>query len=686
MKGKSKIKGKVKGGGRGRPPHTGQRGSISAWSNMSSISLRPRGFFFVVLLFAAAASTATFARDSEPKWIRVSSAHFAVLTDAGDKKGREASLRLEQMREIFGQLFLKTKVQMPEPLDVIALQSDEEYIRVAPLHQGRPISAPAFFLPGGDRNYIVLDLAAEDSWRAISHDFARLFLSFNYPPTQDWFDEGFAQYFSSLKLGDSRAQMGGDPARSLPWNHALPGPSSADSVPPKSFAELLNGPWLPLPDLFTMHPGPSGYPPMFYPQSWIVMHYLLNQNKLSEAGTYSGLVQIRRVPVEQAIQQAFGMSPPQLEQAVRDYFHTFASAPQTQPDTKPDASAPGAQVNQFPAPLGPLDVGASVAEVARAQAQALVAEMAVRLPEHRDQGEKDLQTIIADPKGDNAIAHRALAWVRMERGEFDQAREELSRARDLDDRDTWTHYYLALVKFRASQVNRKPIEGVSNVIQDLVYVVDKEPDFAEAHNILALARLQGGGVHSATGSITVAIRLSPRNEQYLLNLAQIDLAGKKWDDASALLNRLQNSSNPQVAQTARKSLADLPTLKKYGVLPQDSASQNEPGIPPPSAAENDEEDAHSGNGEAVPAEPVPDRRKVQFVRGKLVKVDCTQSPAAILTIRTGVRTVRLRTGDYKSLLLVGADEFSCEWADRSVIANYKAGGKADGDLVSVEIQ
>ena len=178
-----------------------------------------------MLLFAAAASTATFARDSEPKWIRVSSAHFAVLTDAGEKKGREVSLRLEQMRDVFGQLFLKTKVQMPEPLDVIALQSDEEYIRVAPLRQGQPISAPGFFLPGEDRNYIVLDLAAEDSWRAVSHDFARLFLSFNYPPTQDWFDEGFAQYFSSLKLGDNQAQIGGDPAPDLPWNHALPGQS-----------------------------------------------------------------------------------------------------------------------------------------------------------------------------------------------------------------------------------------------------------------------------------------------------------------------------------------------------------------------------------------------------------------------------------------------------------------------------
>ncbi|MGA9813700.1 MAG: hypothetical protein WBQ64_13020 [Terriglobales bacterium] len=653
---------------------------------MSRVFLGPRYVSAAVLLFAVINSTATFARDSEPKWIRVSSAHFAVLTDAGEKKGREVSLRLEQMREVFGQLFLKTKMQMPEPLDVIALQSDEEYIRVAPLRQGRPISAPGFFLPGEDRNYIVLDLAAEDSWRAVSHDFARLFLSFNYPPTQDWFDEGFAQYFSSLKLGDNQAQIGGDPAQALPWNLASSSQSSAESVSPKSFAELLNGPWLALPEMFTMASAAT-HPPIFYAQSWIVMHYLISQNKLSEAGTYFGLVQIKKVPVEQAIQQAFGMSSAQLEQAVKDYFHAFASAPQAQPDRKTGASATGAQVKQFPAPVGPLDVGASVVDVVRAEAQALVAEMAVRLPEHRDQGEKDLQAIIADPKGDNAVAHRALAWVRMERKEFAEAGEELARARELDGLDTWTHYYLALVKFRASQVNRKPIEGVSNMIQDLVYVVDKEPDFAEAHNMLALARLQGGGVHSATESIKVAIQLSPRSEQYLLNLAEIDLAGKKWDDATALLTRLQDSSKPEIAQTARKSLADLPTLKKYGVLPQDSASpQSDPSSPASTTEENDEDAANSGKEEAVPAEPAPDRRKVQFVRGKVLRVDCTQSPAAILTIRTGTRTMRLRTEDYKSLLLVGADEFSCEWAERGVIANYKAGGKADGDLVSVEVQ
>jgi len=227
-----------------------------------------------------------------------------------------------------------------------------------------------------------------------------------------------------------------------------------------------------------------------------------------------------------------------------------------------------------------------------------------------------------------------------------------------------------------------------------VAVVDWDPDFAEAHNMLALARLQGGGVHAATESIRVAIQLSPRNEQYLLNLAQIDLAGKKWDDATGLLDRLKNSLNPEIAQAARKNLEDLPTLKKYGVLPQESASSQPPRTAstlaaktvPQSAAKDAGENADSDQTEAAPAEPAADRRKVQFLKGRLLSVDCSQGPVATLTVRAGARTMKLRTDNYKSLLMVGTDEFSCEWKDRPVVVNYKAGGKADGDLVSVEVQ
>jgi hypothetical protein len=48
--------------------------------------------------------------------------------------------------------------------------------------------------------------------------------------------------------------------------------------------------------------------------------------------------------------------------------------------------------------------------------------------------------------------------------------------------------------------------------------------------------------------------------------------------------------------------------------------------------------------------------------------------------------MKLRTADYKSLLVIGADTFSCDWSDRKISVNYKPGGIVDGDLVSVEVR
>ena len=173
---------------------------------MPCIPFYLRHVFPAALCFAIATSSAGSRARLEPKWIRVSSAHFSVLTDAGEKKGREASLRLEQMRDIFSQLFLKSKLGMPEPLDVIALQSDEEYIRVAPLRQGQPISAPGFFLRGRRSQLHRSRSRGRGQLAAQSPMILRVCcLNFNYPPTQEWFDEGFAQYFSSLRLGDNQA-------------------------------------------------------------------------------------------------------------------------------------------------------------------------------------------------------------------------------------------------------------------------------------------------------------------------------------------------------------------------------------------------------------------------------------------------------------------------------------------------
>jgi len=66
-------------------------------------------------------------------------------------------------------------------------------------------------------------------------------------------------------------------------------------------------------------------------------------------------------------------------------------------------------------------------------------------------------------------------------------------------------------------------------------------------------------------------------------------------------------------------------------------------------------------------------------------VDCSKPPAALVSVSRGGKILKFRTPDYKSLAVIGAADFSCAWKGIPVNLNYRAGGKADGDLVSIEI-
>ncbi len=622
------------------------------------LSMLAIGIFLVSLSLQAYSS-------GEPKWIRSSSSHFTVLTDAGQKPGEQLLLRLEQMRGVIGQQLMKSKLHLSLPLDVIAVKSDEEYVQLAPLRDGRPISSTGFFIHGDDRNYIVLNLADNKSWQTIAREFSHLFLNYNYPSTPSWFDEGLAEYLSSLQLSDDLGEIGADPG---------------------SYRTTLNSqPWMPLLELFAVRLD-SKTPPtsIFRAESWIVVHYLLSQDKMSETGAYFGLVEGQGEPIEPAIAKAYGATSAQLEKAIKEHLRALTTAPPAPAAEKRSAlppSPPGA--TRF-TPVQVIDIGTSYKQVPLAEARALLNEMLLRLPEHREAAVKELAGLVDGEKSENPIEHHALGWVDLEQGKDSDAGEEFQKALELDLRDPWSHYYLARMKYRAAVESGERFQGLASMLLDLRTVLDWDLDFAEAYNMLGVARAEGGGVNSAVDAMSIAVQLSPRNETYRLNMAVAYTAAKKWDAATALLTRLQASQDPRIAKDARAYLDQLPNAKKYGILPPRPGAVAKTDQPKPvkkdSSSEDEDEDARTSN-----AEPPPDRRKVQFARGKLLQVDCSKSPVAVLTF-AGTRTMHLRTEDFHSLPLLGADQFSCDWTNVAAIVNYKAGGKADGDLVSLELR
>jgi tetratricopeptide (TPR) repeat protein len=649
--------------------------------------------FLPAMLVGIVLSTAVFAAEQSP-WREIHSPHYTVITDAGEKKGMEVALRFEQMRAVFATLLMKDRLNEPVPLTILAFRNDKDYYQSAPLRQGQPIDVPGFFLPGEDQNFIVLNLTEEESWRAVAHDFAHLLIDYNYPPVPGWFDEGLAEYFSSIRVDDRKYEIGGDPERN-------------------SLTELLsNQPWLSLPDLLTVKHDTSTYDEgthrtMFYAQSWMVMHYLLHEKKLVQTGTYFDLVENQHVPVEQAIQKAYGVTSAQFDLAVKDYFHSLTPLfVALDASRKPGAPSPP-QVYQSAEIVAP-DASVITARVYReADARALAAGVKSRIPERREAGIEELQALAAasdstppgktETKDDkknpllvtqvgNEIAHRALAWDHLQHKEFTEAAEELGDAAALNRRDMWVRYYLCVLKYRVAQSRHAEIQGLPNMMQDLQAVVDWYPEFADAYNLLAVAHMRGGGPVAAMQAERAAMRLSPRNQQYAYNMAEIYITDKKWEAAKALLERLKSSSNSEVAAEASERLVQLPNEQKYGISANAAAAAGKVAAQPSPFDVLELDAAKRAAAQTAQSSGTADKRPAKFLQGRLVDVDCSQSPAAVITVTSGGATLKLRTADYKSLLLIGAETFSCEWSNRAISVNYKPGGMADGDLVSVEVR
>jgi hypothetical protein len=662
-------------------------------------------------------SLASYTAEPSP-WLEIHSTHFTVITDAGDKKGIEVALRFEQMRAVFAVLLMKERLHEPLPLTIIAFKNDKDYYQTAPLRQGQPINVPGFFLPGEDQNFIVLNLAEEESWRAVAHDFAHLLLNYNYPEVQGWFDEGLAEYFGSIRVDDRKYEIGGDPELY----------STSGGNESKSLTELLGGQnggqnsgqaWLALPDLLTTKPDNANYTEsthhtLFYAQSWITMHYLLHEKKLPETGTYFDLVENQHVPVEQAVQKAYGMPPAQFDQEVKNYFHSLTPLFLALDASKqPGSHANMPQVYEFIEIVGPSDSAITSKFLPEADAHATVDEVKIRIPDRREAALQELQTLATAPnpiqakkanenKSQNAkdedfaalpvavagneIAHRALAWDHLQRSEFEDAAEELGNAAALNRSDMWIRYYFSVLKYRMAQARHTDIQGLPNMMQDLRAVLEWYPEFADAYDLMASARREGGGPVGAMQAERAAIQLSPRNQQYVYHMAEIYVSDKKWVAAQALLELLKTSSNPQVAAAAGQQLAQLANEQKYGVSPATAAAASKLSKPSSPFDVLEQDAAKRAATEQTAQSGTADRRPTKFFEGKLVDVDCSQSPAAVLTVSSGSAVLKLRTADYKSVLLIGADTFSCAWNNRSVSVNYKSRGMSDGDLVSLEVR
>jgi tetratricopeptide (TPR) repeat protein len=160
----------------------------------------------VVGLFAAA-FLACRCPGAASEWTRVQSPHFEVYSQTGEQEGRAIASWLEQLRTFFSHelALAPATLQRHEPVRVVQFRSASDYARFQP----RP-TADAFFIGAEAADYIVMPQLGQEESRIAAHEYAHLVLHSLGLQLPQWFAEGLAEFFSTVRIGKSVILLGGD--------------------------------------------------------------------------------------------------------------------------------------------------------------------------------------------------------------------------------------------------------------------------------------------------------------------------------------------------------------------------------------------------------------------------------------------------------------------------------------------
>ncbi len=209
---------------------------------------------FVALL----AVTLTATGSAADPWLRIQTDHFELYTTAGERTGRDAILYFEQLRTFFRQI-TNQPIDAPAelPVRIFAFRNEKEF---APFRTKEGIAG--YFLPGPDRNSIVLMRASQEHYPTVIHEYMHLLINSLVGTSKMpvWLNEGYAELFTTLKPAGKQVRVG-------------------EFIPGRLY-QLQQSKLIDLADLLRAdHQSPyyneKDRMGMFYAQIWLLVHMLM---------------------------------------------------------------------------------------------------------------------------------------------------------------------------------------------------------------------------------------------------------------------------------------------------------------------------------------------------------------------------------------------------------------------------
>lgn len=569
----------------------------------------PRSPRFSALLLVFVFALPAVARDNSSPWIQIRSAHFTVITDAGDHDGRHLADQFERMRWLFQTLFPKTRVDPPTPIVVVAVRARKDMQALEPaayLAKGT-VDLAGLFLREPEKNYILLRLDTEEEhpYSTVYHELTHLELGTEGMPL--WLNEGLAQFFQNTDIRDKDVLFG--------------------QISGVDLSELQRNSLIPLPVLFQVDANSPYYHQeakgtLFYAESWLLTHELMIQDfkeHTSHVNEYLRLVS-QNVDSVTAASRAFG-DLHQLQTVLQGYTHLL--------------SYTVLRLSSAAAPIDPKSL--AVTPLTLPQADAIRADVMLYTG-LMDEARALLQTVLqADPN--NVQAHESMGALELRSGHRDEARKWYGEAVALDSQSYLAQYENGLLALDGSD------RGAA-VEASFKAAIRLNPGFAPAYDRLAaLYGQRRDHLDDAHMMNLEAIELDPANVNYRINAAEILTEMSRYDDAIRVLETAQPiAKSPLELDVVKRVLAQVRERQAYEEQAKKDANHNQAAVvtnvPGGAVKAPEQQESRFKHSTEAP------HGKMLTARGVLRGVTCGYPAVIELRLEGGAKTLSLYNNNY----------------------------------------
>ena len=575
-----------------------------------------------LLLLAGSAARA------ESSWKLVRSEHFEVYSQADESAARSILLGFEQLRAFFlGQTALNPG--RSQPVRVIVFGSEKEY---EPYWLSA--TSDAYSVSADGRDYIVMAFPNASHFTIGAHEYAHLILHTGREGTPAWLDEGLAEFYSTIRLGERSTEIGGDlPARSQ---------------------VLQRRTWMPLAELVSLTVGSpvrqnrTGAE-MFYAESWALTDMLLRSPDYA--------------PRFQQLLSALSSGEPSLEALTRLYVKSAAAITR---DLESWIRGRREAAMQLPA-VRLEGIRINVSTVSIGEWRLLIAGVMLAAGD-LDRAEALYKESDRDAPQSAEVA-AALGTLALRRGDVETARVLWKQAIELGVSDASLCYRYALLAEQAGA-------AATEIRPALERALALQPSFDDARYMLALLE-KGSGNHAAAVSNLRAMKTVSPGRAYAYWIAMADALielGARDEAQAAARQAEEHASNP----TDRAHAAQLAYVAETDLAVQFARDENGRAQMVTTRA------PHQAANWNPFIETGDDLRRVQ---GTLREIDCS-GEATRFVIQSSTGLLKLTIADPSRVQMRHAPpEFVCGPQEpNKVTVEYAASSVGDGIVRGIEFR